>query len=207
MELVIGILQAVLLFIAVAIAIWIFLRRIYTPQLVDALQFIEFDLALRELPPDSVDTLSGALADATESIDDVRFGGRSRCRASGGGDNVRMVVGAAVEIRSANGHLLAEAKSNGDDCNLDGATVRLTVNTDRASLAVGPLPLAGCSIVIQGGQSSLNFERGDLYGRLSIDHLDTSPPFARGSFELMLRSVQNSGSVLFVTQGRFGLRS
>lgn len=206
MDLVIGILQAVLLFIAVAIAIWVFLRRIYTTQLVEALQFIEFDLALRELPPNAVDVLSTALTDGTESIDDVRFGGRSACRAAGSNGNVRMVVGAAIEIRSANGHLLAEAKSASVDCSLDGAMVRLTINTDRTTPEVGTLPLAACSVVIQLGQSSLNFERGELYGQLRIDHLDASPPFARGSFELMLRSTQNSGSVLFVTQGRFGLR-
>lgn len=207
MDLVIGLLQAVLLFIAVAIAIWIFLRRIVTVQVVNALQFVEFDLALRELSPNSIDGVSAALADGTESIDDVRFGGRSRCRAAGGGVNVRMVVGSAIEIRSADSHLLAEAKSNSDDCSLDGVAVMVTINTNRTSLAVGPLPLAGCSVVIQSGQNSLNFERGELYGRLSIDHLDTSPPFARGSFELMLRSTQNSGSILFVTQGRFGLRT
>lgn len=219
-----GILQAVILFVAVAVALWFFLRRIVTDAVIEQLQVIECDLVLREFPPvnpgtgvDPIAAFSAALVAGTERIDDVRLGGRAGCRATGQGASVRMVVTSAVELRTRVPVSIGLVPG-ASNCNLVGVTALLVVNTARVTFGAGALPLENAVITLQGIDGSTVYSLKPLtgsdhtivplYSRLSIDALAPATNFARGTFELMLRTYAdpNDRTVLFVTNGRFGLR-
>ena len=222
MELLIAVLQVVLLFVGVALALWWALRRLLTEQLLEQMQSVDFDFVIREYPApandfatDQIAVVSAALGDGTAAIGDVRFGGRAGCAVSGTGGGVRMTVGAAIVLQSRvlpSAPVQVVQNAGAAACADAGDYASFSFTTVQAALAPGVIALSTAEVVLIRGDARETFRLASgtatLYNRFVIDRNVPERRFAYGTFEMMLRSTgPNTRRVMFVAYGRFGLRT